>query len=631
MTASSEPQSTSGGQRSVAGLAGALTNGAWLGLGLGLGRGLVLFGMWRYAHNLEPRATHAELAELLPGTMAIALAIGLACAWLARSSARRTPARRVVAVATCLVCAIGMTVFLAGLGSEDTSRRVGTYSGRGAWTLSALGAGALVAAGLLVASARRQRSAQSGSGWRSALPFLLALVVMVGAPIARQSSTLRSFGERMLARSADAIPHEPSIILISIDALRRDHLGLYGYSRDTSPALDNFAKECVVFDRAYAVAPWTLISHLTMFSGLFPSQHGVVDDGMQLSPEIPTLAERLQDRGYFTAGLYYPGWIHERFGYGRGFDVFKPYKVGRKNKLKEHYAGVLEELPHDRPFFLFLHVWDVHSARLGGWKPTIYEPPPPFDSMFIPDAKERLDGIDAAAVFKSGAPTTPAQHEAIVALYDGGVRYVDTFLGEWIDEWRRSGVLDQSVVIVTSDHGEALGQREGQGGHGSSFEEGLRVPLLVRYPDGRGAGSRRREVVSHVDIVPTVLDLLRVRPQPWLPGYALHGDLPTERVLFVERPPLRAILDFPYKFSWDERSGPEKGWIFNVVTDADELAPITRETHPKLFDLRRAAIESRAEEQLASWPPLPAHTIPGETATDEELRALEELGYLGDG
>ena len=112
----------------------------------------------------------------------------------------------------------------------------------------------------------------------------------------------------------------PNVVLISIDALRKDHLGLYGYERDTSPYLDRLADESIVFDRAYCTAPWTLISHMTMLTGLFGRQHGVLADGTALSPKIPTLAERLEAIGYHNIALHFPGWIHERFGHLRGFE-----------------------------------------------------------------------------------------------------------------------------------------------------------------------------------------------------------------------------------------------------------------------------------------------------------------------
>ena len=118
----------------------------------------------------------------------------------------------------------------------------------------------------------------------------------------------------------------PNVILVSIDTLRADHVGLYGYARDTTPFLDDFAKTAMVFEHAFSVCPWTLVAHMTMLTGLFPAQHGVVADQLALSQEIPLLPERLASAGYQTLGLYYTSWIHERYGFARGFDVFRAHE-----------------------------------------------------------------------------------------------------------------------------------------------------------------------------------------------------------------------------------------------------------------------------------------------------------------
>jgi len=118
----------------------------------------------------------------------------------------------------------------------------------------------------------------------------------------------------------------PSILLVSIDTLRADHVGLYGYERDTTPFLDDFARRCIVYDRAFSPCPWTLIAHMTMLTGLFPTQHGVLSSDLALSDGIPLLAERLRSAGYQTVGLYRESWIHPRYGFERGFEVFRAHE-----------------------------------------------------------------------------------------------------------------------------------------------------------------------------------------------------------------------------------------------------------------------------------------------------------------
>ncbi|GJM21771.1 MAG: hypothetical protein DHS20C15_16860 [Planctomycetota bacterium] len=423
----------------------------------------------------------------------------------------------------------------------------------------------------------------------------------------------------------------PHVILISVDALRQDHLGLYGYERDTSPWLDDFAEQSVVFERAYTAGTWTLISHMSMFTGLYPEQHGIYADGTRLADEIPTLAERLQARGYHTASLYYEGWIHERFGFDRGFDVVRHHEEAQA--MARHARELLDTRPPDQPLFLFLHAWDVHSARMNQDSgSTIYNPPSGYDTLWVPDARERLDGvIKPVLVYKGKLHPTPEQREAIVALYDGNVRYVDDVLGEILGAYEEAGLLDNALVIVTSDHGEALNQREGYGGHGDFFEEGLRVPLVMRFPRGAGAGTRRSETVSLVDLLPTVLDELGAPREPWLQGLPLQHELPRDRMILLQRPPKSALLQWPWKLRWKTIQDLRRAQLYNLEDDPEELAPLLWHTHRARFDEMVGALAQVREKLMASWAPVPGDVVPGSAPTPEEIQLLEELGYLGDG
>ena len=155
----------------------------------------------------------------------------------------------------------------------------------------------------------------------------------------------------------------PSVILISLDTVRADHLSLYGYGRETTPELEALADECLVFEQAYTTAPWTQPAHMSLFTGLYPMQHEVQGRDTALADAIPTLAERLREAGYRTAGFYSPGWIDERYGFGRGFDLFRPHEGGAQ--ADRHLREWMEEQTGDEPFFLFLHVFDAHNEPLG--------------------------------------------------------------------------------------------------------------------------------------------------------------------------------------------------------------------------------------------------------------------------
>src|SRR5262245_57996699 len=162
-----------------------------------------------------------------------------------------------------------------------------------------------------------------------------------------------------LACACSEAPVQPSIVLVSIDTLRADHLGAYGYERDTSPFLDRWAKRSLVFERAFTPAAWTLSAHMSMLTGLYPEQHGVVKGDLALAPDVPLLAERLAHAGYRTVGLYQPTWVHPRHGFGRGFEVFRAHENG--DQAGEHLFEELAKIPAQSPLFLFVHLFDVHS------------------------------------------------------------------------------------------------------------------------------------------------------------------------------------------------------------------------------------------------------------------------------
>ena len=419
----------------------------------------------------------------------------------------------------------------------------------------------------------------------------------------------------------------PSIILISIDTLRADHVGCYGYERDTTPTLDALAEESLLFERCYASAPWTLVSHMTMLTGLYPDQHGVVAKRHALNPKVPLLAERLKERGYQTFGVYFPGWIGARHGFDRGFDRFESH--GSAEEAGELVRKLIATRNRKRPTFLFLHLFDVHCAPLDNAETTFYEPPEPFDRFFLEDAAERLADtpLNAGTEAVVGGLRDPEKLEALTALYDGGIRYVDTKLDGWFREWRADGFFDESIVIVTSDHGESLGQRGGVlTDHGGLWEEGLRVPLLVRFPDGRHAGERVAEPVSHVDLTPTLLREAGVAFDERLPGYDLLQARPEERVMRAARPPIDVWLSWPWKLVRGEGGG---GTAYDLRQDPEEAQPIRArkdERFDELFqELKRSYEDELGETRNPRARPVQAHELDAEVK-----RRLDALGYAGD-
>ena len=418
----------------------------------------------------------------------------------------------------------------------------------------------------------------------------------------------------------------PPIVVISIDTLRRDRVGFHGYERDTTPALDRLASESLVFERAYTTASWTLIAHMSLLTGMQPEQHGVHGTARALFDEIPTLSERLDELGYWSMGFYKPGWLDPRFGYERGFDVYEAHES--VEEAGEHVAAALASRPAERPFFLFVHLFDVHNGPLARGAP--YAVGEPWDSMFVPDARARLEGFDAPRAFLEDASfVTPAQHEAIVALYDGGVRKVDDHLGQWFDAWRAEGWFDDALIVVTSDHGESLlDHGDAYGGHGGQYEEALRVPLVMRMPGAAEAG-RVDGLRSQVDLVPTLIRGLELEPDERLTGVSLLAPADPERLIWAQRPDtgLEVLLRGNWKvLSWPEE--PRKLRGYDLQRDPDEREAVRAKDAARWAEVE--ALRRDADAASASWY-RPAGKQPrARKARAEDADALRALGYSFD-
>lgn len=303
---------------------------------------------------------------------------------------------------------------------------------------------------------------------------------------------------------ADGADPRPSIVLVSLDTVRADHLSLYGYPRPTSPRLDRFAADAWVFDEAYAAASWTPPSHASMFTGLLPDQHGLRRVEETLSPTAVTAAELLRDAGYRTAAITDGGFLAPRWGLSQGFDRYdftagQPWEPKDAAPIFAAAARWVEE-NRCRPFFLFVHTYEAHQP---------YVNRDGFADPFL-DPDYRGPFVDRANVFAPGVEIDGAGLERVTALYDGGIRRADHHLGRFLDALDRLGLLDQTAVIVTSDHGEEL-REHGDLEHalGKLFQENVRVPLVVRPPGGVAAAGAPRPAtpVSGLDLFPTLLDL----------------------------------------------------------------------------------------------------------------------------
>lgn len=332
----------------------------------------------------------------------------------------------------------------------------------------------------------------------------------------------------------------PNVIVILLDACRADHLGCYGAARATSPNLDALAAESVLFERATSVASWTKSSVPSIFTGLYPIEHRVftgnrLDTADRITSDVlsashVTLAEAFKASGFDTAAFIRNAQISSFLGFAQGFDLYAE-DVGNADKIT---SGVLEWLDErgSRPFFVYLHYIDPH------WP---YKPPADVAALFPLPAGASIDPAKVdwkemrRRIEDGDQNLAEPDREALRVLYDGDIRYTDRAVGRLLDGLRERGIYEDTVVVVTADHGEEFFEHGGIG-HGTSlYEELLHVPLIIKAP---GTAPRRvRDLVQSIDIYPTVLDLAKGKPAEAISGRSLgplmRGESGAPRPVFA--------------------------------------------------------------------------------------------------
>lgn len=336
--------------------------------------------------------------------------------------------------------------------------------------------------------------------------------------------------------SGDANPGRPNIILISVDTLRADHLGCYDYGRDTSPFLDSLAADGVVFENAFAQSSWTLASHMSLFTARYPHNHGVETPSRSLSANVPTLTEILKTHGYHTFGFVTWAFLESAYGFGRGFDLYRQFVPAPDKRDVEHAEhvtradqavdAILEGLGDGvrSPFFLFAHLFDPHLD---------YAPPAEHVRRFDPQASEDLTlGMHTTLqpyilpIHKEPERIPPAMLQRVTALYDGEIHFTDTQLARLFEALRKRDMLEDTLIVVTSDHGEELDDHGSMEGHGwTLYDEILHVPLIVKFPDNSHAGTRIQTIVEGIDIAPTILEFAGIEAPGSFDGKSLLAFL----------------------------------------------------------------------------------------------------------
>lgn len=293
-----------------------------------------------------------------------------------------------------------------------------------------------------------------------------------------------------------------SVVLITIDTLRADHLPTYGYFRDTAPHIDQFADEAWVFERTVTPMATTLPAHVSIMTGTRPHRHEIVQNGLvfESDPGLRPVAEWLQQGGYQTVAVVSASPVAAGTGISSGFSQFDDAKLGpRVAAATTNYAlGYLRELD-DRPLFMWVHYWDPHDP---------YEPPPPYDAKF-----GKSDGIREFVEKTGTKPTHKIGNLTFDVLdinnrYDGEIAYMDTHLERFFEGLKAAGRFEETAIVVTADHGEGLWQH-GWHDHGQIHNEQILVPLIVKPPKSFEAQPARiQRMASTIDIFPTLGRLL---------------------------------------------------------------------------------------------------------------------------
>lgn len=446
-----------------------------------------------------------------------------------------------------------------------------------------------------------------------------------------------------------------NVLLVSIDALRRDHLGCYGYGRVKTPELDRFAASAATFEQGYCNSPWTLPSMASMVTGRYPTVCGI-DAGHRIRPGLPTLAEILRDNGYRTEAYVTNVFMHPEYGYARGFDVYLmngglrrlyplrgtllyKWTVAAVRAWRSKFGRNLDNTTFNgeatvaalrrlaagrRPFFVWCHFMDPHGP---------YTPPP----GYVPDypgtsAAEAYDLMDELLARGWGLDYMPIEEEfanEFEMLYDGEIAYVDEYFGKIMAALEEEGLADETIVIVLNDHGEEFFEHGGyEHGH-TLYPELIDMALIVRIPgrDLREAAAAR--YVSHVDIAPSVVDAL---------GLASDAVFDGDSFLAASRSGGETVYAEHVKRGTEKKAVRSEGWLLvrDSVTGMRELYYLTSDPGAK----ENLAGKGLAEEELlggeiASYVEATEKEAKAMGASsemnlpEERKRRLRGLGYIG--
>lgn len=456
----------------------------------------------------------------------------------------------------------------------------------------------------------------------------------------------------LLLASCSKEPHHPNVLLVSIDMLRADHVGCYGYARPTTPALDRLAREGTRFDEHISSSSWTLPAHAGLFTSLPDALHGVTDTDRALAPDAHLLAERFQEAGYETAGFFAGPYLHPAFGFGQGFERYEnctSYAAELDGKPSSAWSmdpKVMRESHEDvtnptvlskftswfqgrskKPFFAFVHLWDAHFD---------FVPPPPWNRRFDPEYTGKVDGrgFFFDETIAPGMPKRDLEH--LIALYDGEIGWTDEHVGRICALLQAASVLDDTIVVVTSDHGTEFFEHGRKGHRQTLYDEVLRVPFLLRYPGRVPAGAVVRAQTRSIDVGPTLLELAGLPAANDVLGESLVAALTPNSAFRPQRAVceldsvgihLRAVRTPKWKFIDRIQAGAPL--FFDLAKDPGELAP-SSDLESELGKRASSAYLEEVQVLDRYYEEHPPRATKSDVP-DDVRRGLRANGYVGAG
>jgi arylsulfatase A-like enzyme len=426
----------------------------------------------------------------------------------------------------------------------------------------------------------------------------------------------------------------PNILLITADTLRADFLGCYGRGDIETPGLDRLAGEGALFEQAYTAANITNPSHISILTALYPRSHGVYTNTDKLPQNITTLPQVLQRQGYYTGAILGAPWLSDGVtGLKRGFDEFHEAQYQRRAGITSDDATAFVTRHRGKPFFLWLHYFDPH---------ILYDPPPPYATRYSrrrdrrPGEKTLLlkhEWLRQPGLEKIYKPwlKNVADESYPVGQYSGEVSYMDSGIRRVLKRLEALGLAPETLVVFTSDHGEALGEHGIYYDHRGLWEPSIRIPLIFRYPGRIPAGQRITAAVQSVDILPTILELAGIS---WEESAEIEGLslAPLMDGIDTDRPPVIAEHaggwaaairrgDWKLIHTYDAKPGllPGKA-LYNLRDDPEERI--------NLYD-REPAEAAALEKALETWRGARSKgTASAGEISDRMREQLKAMGYL---